>query len=217
MAFYPAFQKTGLSTLIFSKGQLFPIRRTEHYDQVVQQSEAGLVRIATLRPPVTFSLLHFEQLPLVDYLALRAWVRHPLIDGQAFPFAYRDATGTFYAVRWWRDTLEMPEVHAGLYAVDITLRHESLSWLASGFTLPVFDRVLVGDSAAVTLLAGPTLAPSISEGVSVGESKTVSKGISIGIIETVSTGDTVVLLTVVFIRTEELLLSAGEEITVTLV
>ena len=125
---YPAFSKSGMTTLTFSRGNLFPASYTEDFSQIVAESEAGLVRVSTLRPPVVFHGLHFERLPLADFTALKAWLRNSLIRGRAFTFTYTDTAGTAKTVRWWQDTLDMPHVASGLYSVDLLLREETPAW-----------------------------------------------------------------------------------------
>lgn len=125
---YPFFSQSGIATLVFSRGSLFPTKREDQFNQIVGVSEAGLIRVATLSPPVMMETLHFERLPVADYVALRAWVRHPLVRGKAFPFTYTNEGGISALVRWWSDTFSMPEVASGLYTVDIVLRHEVVAW-----------------------------------------------------------------------------------------
>jgi len=125
---YPTFSKTGLTTLTFSRGALFPQRRPTHYRQRRGVSEAGTVRVATLSPPVQELVLHFERLPAADFALLDAWLAAALVNGSAQTFTYTDSTSTAYTVRWWpsdaESTFDMVQVAAGLYNVDLPLRVE---------------------------------------------------------------------------------------------
>ena len=125
---YPQFSKSGLTSLVFTRGDLFPVRRVESYSQIVAESEAHLVRIATLAPPVILHSLRFEGLTLADYTALRAWVRHPAIRGRANTFTYTNTLDQSFTVRWWQDTFDMPQTNMQRYSVDILLREEGSTW-----------------------------------------------------------------------------------------
>lgn len=125
---YPSLSKSGMTTLTFSRGNLFPTSYTEDFSQVIAESESGLVRVATLRPPIVFHGLHFERLPLADFTALKAWLRNSLIRGRANTFTYTDTASVAKTVRWWQDTLDMPQVASGLYSVDLVLREDTIAW-----------------------------------------------------------------------------------------
>lgn len=134
---YPTFSKSGMTTLTFSRGNLFPVPYTDTYGQSVRESESRLVRVATVSPPVTFHSLHFERLPLADFTNLNAWLRHSLIRGSAYTFTYTDTAGTAYTVRWWpwgasaggeNGVFAMPQTSSARYEVDIILRQETAAW-----------------------------------------------------------------------------------------
>ena len=124
----PQFSKIGVTTLVFSRGDLFPSRTPESYNQVWSESEAKVVRVATISPPVIWYALHFANLPLADYTALRNWPRHALILGRAYTFTYTDVNAIAFTVRWWHDTFEMPQTSYQRYSVDIMLRDETVAW-----------------------------------------------------------------------------------------
>src|ERR1700747_45648 len=124
----PQFSKTGLTTLVFSRGNLYPVRRPKMYHQLRAQSEAGVVRVSTLRVPETLFVLHFERLPEADFLALDAWLAAAPVTGSAEPSPYTDVADTGPTVPWWPSdgdaTFDMVQVAFGLYTVDLPLRLE---------------------------------------------------------------------------------------------
>ena len=112
-----------MTTLIFSKGYLYPIRENIKFNQQKEMAEGGPIRVVTWRPPTVTLPLHFERMPLSDYQNLKAWLLSPTINGAANWFTFTDVNAVEYAVRWWEDNnvFSMPEVSAGLYTFDMVL------------------------------------------------------------------------------------------------
>lgn len=136
---YPQFSKSGMTTLVFSRGDLFPNLYEEEFGQIVVESEARLLRVATLHPPVVYLSLHFERLPLADFTALKNWLHHASLRGTANTFTYTDSAGVATTVRWWpwgagqggsqsKGVFRMPQIAAAKYEVDIVLRKETVTW-----------------------------------------------------------------------------------------
>lgn len=121
---YPSFAKEGLTTLVFSRGNVYPDRHVYQPRQVVARSEAGQTRVATLSDPDETFPLVFERLPLADYAALRQWLADPRINWQATSFIYTDTTGTSTTVRYADAAFDLAEVAPGRYSGTITLRRE---------------------------------------------------------------------------------------------
>jgi hypothetical protein len=124
----PMFSKDGLTTLVFSRGHLYPVRQPETFRQLVAQSDAGTIRVATLSPPEQMLTLKFERLTATDVSNLRVWLHDPLIRGRASTFTFTDVDDTSYEVRFWQDQLDVQQVSFGLYNVELTLRVESMAW-----------------------------------------------------------------------------------------
>jgi hypothetical protein len=121
---YPTFSKAGMTTLVFSRGNVYPDRHVYQPRQVVARSEAGQTRVATLsEPDETFPLV-FERLPLVDYEALRSWLLHPTINWQASSFTYTDTAGVATVVRYVDTAFDLAQVAPGRFSGAITLRRE---------------------------------------------------------------------------------------------
>ena len=136
---YPSFSQTGMSTLVFSRGNVFPSPYEEVFGQLVVSSEAGTVRVATIRPPIIYQTLDFQRLPLSDFIALKAWLHDPLVRGSAYPFTYTDSQGVATVVRWWPwgsrgsgvqngGVFVMPQTSYLRYQVDLVLRVEAVAW-----------------------------------------------------------------------------------------
>jgi hypothetical protein len=121
---YPTFSKTGMTTLVFSRGNVYPDRHPTAPRQLVARSEAGQTRVTTLSDPdETFPLL-FEGLPLTDYQALRAWLNDPRINWQAETFTYTDTAGVATTVRYADTVFDVAQVAFERFSGAITLRVE---------------------------------------------------------------------------------------------
>ena len=124
---YPTFSKTGFTTLVFSRGDLFPRHNPPHFHQNSAVSQGQVVRVAELAAPTFPFVLHFR-LPTTDYTALRTWLL-TVAQGSLISFTFTDVESTAYTVRWWPgqdDPLfDMPQVAYGLYEGDIPLRVEA--------------------------------------------------------------------------------------------
>jgi hypothetical protein len=125
----PTFSKTGVPTFTFSRGDAFP-RRTPAdplEGQLAGVSEAKTVRIATMSDPEEFMQLDFQTntaLPAADYLNLRTFLTHALINRRANPFTFTDVDGTTYTVRYWGGLPGFDETSSGRYQGTLTLRVE---------------------------------------------------------------------------------------------
>ena len=124
----PRFEKTGLQTLTFSRGCLYPYETLYVHNQKKGVSEGRIVRVATLSGTVLFLPVKFERLSLTDFQALRAWIHSPLIQGAAQTFTYVDHAGTSHEVRWWEDDniWQMPMTSYGLFSFTARLRVEGV-------------------------------------------------------------------------------------------
>jgi len=122
------FSKTGLTSFVFSRGHLYPVRAPEQYRQLVAQSDAGVLRVATLSPPEQMLPLKFERLTATDISNLRAWLHDPLIRGRAQTFTFTNVDDVAYEVRYWSETFDPQQVAFGLYNVEVLLRVEAMAW-----------------------------------------------------------------------------------------
>lgn len=120
----PQFSKAGMTTLVFTRGDSFPSSTQLIPRQLVERSEGGQTRVATLSDPDEVFVVMFERLSSTDATALRAWFSHTLINWQAESFTYTDVRGVATLVRFVGGTFEMPEVTSERYNVTLTLRKE---------------------------------------------------------------------------------------------
>lgn len=125
---YTTFSKTGVTPWVAARTNLFPVPVVESFGQIVGQSEAGTIRVATLRPPITMLPLHFELEPEGNVAALRAFFHDALIHGQAYTFTYTDTGGTSYTVRLQQGSFTVTQTAPGLYTIDLVLRVETPGW-----------------------------------------------------------------------------------------
>jgi hypothetical protein len=121
---YPTFTKTGMTTLVFSRGNVYPDRHIYQPRQLVIRSEAGQTRVATLSNPDEMFPLVFERLPLEDYTALRAWFSDARINWQAVSFTYTDTAGVATVVRYADTTFDLAQVAPGRFSGTVLLRKE---------------------------------------------------------------------------------------------
>jgi hypothetical protein len=118
------FSKAGVTSVVFSRGPLYPTEHIHRPRQLKGVSDSGRFQVATIgiteeRLPLAFSLL-----PTVDRDAILAFLQHPLVNWSAEPFTYTDPGGQAYTVRFVDDELASTEVGPGLYNLTLTLRLE---------------------------------------------------------------------------------------------
>lgn len=121
---YPTFTKTGMTTLTFSRGDVFPRQHIYQPRQRIGRSYAGTYQVATLGDPDERLPLVFVRLPQADYTALVAWFQHALINWAANSFTYTNSASVITVVRYLAGSLDMPEVSNGLYSVTLDLTKE---------------------------------------------------------------------------------------------
>ena len=121
---YPSFAKATLTTIIFSRGDIYPSRSPEDFHQVFGVSEGGQVRVWTMTDPEQFLIRVFEGMPTEDRDNYDNWVHNALINGRAGTFTFTDTDGAAYTVRWWEDTLDIAQITAGRWSWTTTFRVE---------------------------------------------------------------------------------------------
>lgn len=114
----------GMTTVTFSRGNLYPVDNPVQLDQKRLVSQGKKVRVAQLGPDEEYKVIAFRQLPYADYLAVRAFL---LAKRSNQTFTLIDSTSTSYTVRWWPsdDRFSMPDMGNGLYNLDLPVRVES--------------------------------------------------------------------------------------------
>lgn len=120
---FPSFSKSGVTTFTFSRGDVYPHRRTVVPRQRLGIAEAGTVQVATLSAPEYQHVLTFEGLSASDYSALLTFLTDPLVNWAANSFTYTDVDSATYTVRYIGG-LEMPQVSSGRFSATLTLREE---------------------------------------------------------------------------------------------
>ena len=121
---FPTFSKSGVTTVTFSRGDVFPDVHDYEPVQVIGVSYAGTRRVATLRAPDEFFDLVFERLPLADYNALLAFFSNALVNWSASSFTYTDTASVATTVRYLGGRFSFPQVASGLYSGRIPLVKE---------------------------------------------------------------------------------------------
>lgn len=120
----PTFSKTGVTTVTFSRGNVFPSAHDYTPAQVIGVSYAGTRRVATIRSAdETFDLI-FERLALADYTALLAFFTATTINWSAASFTYTDTSSVATTVRYLGGPFAFPQVAPGLYSGRIPLVKE---------------------------------------------------------------------------------------------
>lgn len=124
---YPRFTKAGVPTVMFSRGDAFPRPTPADERQLTGESDAGTLRIATLRAPISYLVCNFSgktALPEGDYLALEAFLTHPLVQLRANPFTFTDVDGAVYTVRYWQGLYNFQRITPALRQGSLTFRIE---------------------------------------------------------------------------------------------
>lgn len=121
---FPSFSKSGVTTLTFSRGNVWPSVHDYAPQQVIGVSYAGTRRVAVIRDPEETFDLNFERLPTADYTALLAFFSDPLIDWSRYSFTYTDTASVATPVRYSGGVLSFPQVAPSLYSGRIPLIKE---------------------------------------------------------------------------------------------
>ena len=119
---YPAFAKSGVTTVTFSQGSLTPDLIEEEPSQVQSEGEDRSLTVYTLAPAILIHTLSFQDLPASDLTALLAFLRDPLVDYAANTFTYTDSDGNDHTVQYVSRSLQRPRNATGTVAISLQLR-----------------------------------------------------------------------------------------------
>ena len=123
----PTFVKSGVPTMAFSRAENFPRVLAGEEGQLIAESEAGTVRIATTHDPIEFFTLNFAgqtRLPTADYDAMRAFFLNALVNLRANTFTWNDTDATARTVRYWEGLYSFTLSSSGFYQGTLVLRKE---------------------------------------------------------------------------------------------
>lgn len=121
---FPQFSKVGVTTFVFSRGDLFPTRKPIQARQRIGKSHAGEIHVATLSPPEYLHLLTFTGLSTTDRTNLLAFLLDDDVNWAEGSFTYTDVNSVTYTVRYLDGALSFEETSPGQWAGTITLREE---------------------------------------------------------------------------------------------
>lgn len=121
---FPSFSKTGVTTMTFSRGDIFPTRKPVQARQRIGKSESGQIQVATLSLPEYLHLLTFTGLATSDYTNLLTFLTDDDINFAENTFTYTDVNGSTYTVRYLDGALDAQETSAGQWMMTLTLREE---------------------------------------------------------------------------------------------
>lgn len=114
----PTFSKVDVTTVTFSKANVYPIVSPRTLNQFVGISDNNTIRVAVLGPPLEVILLQFRQLTRDDRSNLIAFFE--AID-YSDEFTYTDTVGAPFTVRLLEPNFTLPEVVDNNVSFDITL------------------------------------------------------------------------------------------------
>lgn len=123
----PTFSRSGVPTMTFSRGDAFPRPLEGDEGQLVAESEAGTVRVATMHGVVEFFTLNFNgptRLPTADYDAMRVFLLDPIVNLRANTFTWTDTDSTARTVRYWDGLSQFHPSSSGFYQGTLVLRKE---------------------------------------------------------------------------------------------
>jgi hypothetical protein len=115
---------TGGQTLVFSRGDVFPVQRPVKPSQRIGYAWDGTVFVATLAPPERMLPLTVEGMGQDDYTGLLAWL-DTIVNWAAVPFTYTDVNSVAYYVRYVGDTLDLVETAPSVFSGTLPLRVET--------------------------------------------------------------------------------------------
>lgn len=121
----PTFSHASMTTLTFSKGNIFPSDDSvREPNQIVKFTESGQVKVATLSQRILFLPVVFVRLPQADIDNLIAWFEDANINWAESAFTWTDAFSTAYSVRLVSRSLRIIRSAPALFNVDMMLRVE---------------------------------------------------------------------------------------------
>lgn len=123
MAALPQFSKSGLTTLVFSRGSSWTDESTPQPRQTVSYSESGQARIVTYFGEEVLYPLTFVALPRAEDALLLAWFRHASILWSAARFTYTDTDAIAHTVRLLENSYKRSRTPEGV-TISFTLRRE---------------------------------------------------------------------------------------------
>ena len=123
----PTWSKSGVTTVTFSRGDSYPRPLEGQEGQLVAESEAGTVRVATLHAVIRFYTMNFSgptRLPTADYDAMRTFLLNTLVNLSANTFTWTDSDSTARTVRYMDGLSQFSPSSSGFYQGNILLREE---------------------------------------------------------------------------------------------
>lgn len=119
------FEASGIAPVIFQRADGWGRALPGDEGQISAESQAGLVRVATLRPPRQFTTLNWKgktTMLVTDYVALGIFLKALPFRAKAFTFT--DSDGAQILVRYWEGYYSAVRISPLLVQVELRLRHE---------------------------------------------------------------------------------------------
>ena len=122
-----SFSLTGLTTVTFARADAWPRAAQGDEGQITTISEAGLVRIATMREPIELVTLNWSgrsAMLVSDYVALGVFLKALPFRARVFTFTDVDSSDTL--VRYWQGYYGFQQITPLLIQGQLVLRKDTL-------------------------------------------------------------------------------------------
>ena len=121
------FRASDSTLLTFARADAWPRVPDADEGQMSSMSTTGLMRVATLRPPITMLTLNFAgktSMLQSDYVALKAFLSLAVVKLKAFPFTLVDVDNTETLVRYMSGLYKFQQTTPLLRQGSLLLRIE---------------------------------------------------------------------------------------------
>jgi hypothetical protein len=117
----PTLSKGGVTTVTFSRSNVYPSVSPKVLNQFVGISDANTIRVASVGPPLQSIVLHFELLTREDRDNIETFFADSLVNYGQNTFQFTDANETVHNCRFLDTQLALPEVTDDNVSFELTL------------------------------------------------------------------------------------------------
>jgi len=121
----PEFQKTGVTTVIFDRGRVFPVSEPVEVYQHRYNTEGLNTKVISYDVEINFINASFTGLTSANKTALETFFQHANVNWSESDFTFVDENGVSRTVRLWQDRFNMVETSPNRFSVTFLLKDES--------------------------------------------------------------------------------------------
>jgi len=121
----PEFQKTGVTTVTFDRGRVFPISEPIEVYQHRYDTEGLNTKVISYNVQNDFINAPFTGLSAANKTALETFFQHVNVNWSESDFTFVDENSQSRTVRLWQDRFNMVENSPNRFSVSFLLKDES--------------------------------------------------------------------------------------------